>query len=305
MSLAAVPSHPRRLVYLGTPALAAEPLRALVAAGFDVPLVITRIDKRRGRGSELAPSPVKAAATELGIPVSHHVDDALTVGADLGVVVAFGQLIRPHILASLPMVNLHFSLLPRWRGAAPMERALLAGDAETGVDLMQLEEGLDTGPLFGEVRVSIRPDDTGESLRDTLTAVGSDLLVRSLHEGLGTPRPQVGEPLYAAKLSMNDLRIHWTESAAVIDRQIRLGGAWTTADGRRLKVIRASLVGPGDADVLGAAAGQVGQLTGSTVQTGHGALRLEIVRPEGKGAMAVKDWLNGAGRTLKDGVLGR
>ncbi len=323
MSLASVPSHPRRLVYLGTPALAAEPLRALVAAGFDIPLVITRIDKRRGRGSDLLASPVKAAALELGIPVSHQVDDALTVGADLGVVVAFGQLIRPHVLACLAMVNLHFSLLPRWRGAAPMERALLAGDTDTGVGLMQLEEGLDTGPLFGEVRVSIQPDDTGDSLRDTLTAVGGDLLVRSLQGGLGTPRPQVGEPLYAAKLSIHDLRIHWTEPAEVIDRQIRLGGAWTTADGRRLKVIRATLVhGADDAcgvDDVGQIAevgpddgiGQlsnvrvVGQLTGSVVQTGRGVLRLETVRPEGKGAMAVKDWLNGAGRTLKDGVLGR
>ena len=303
MSLASVPSHPRRLVYLGTPALAAEPLRALVAVGFDVPLVITRIDKRRGRGSELAPSPVKAAAVELGIPVSHQVEDALTVGADLGVVVAFGQLIRPHVLAVLPMVNLHFSLLPRWRGAAPMERALLAGDTETGVGLMQLEEGLDTGPLFGEVRVSIRPDDTGDSLRETLTAVGSDLLVRSLVDGLGTPRPQKGEPLYAAKLSINDLRIRWAESVEVIDRQIRLGGAWTTADGRRLKVISAARVD----DEVGAddPVGVPGQLTGAVVQTGDGSLRLETVRPEGKGAMPAKDWLNGAGRTLSDGVLGR
>jgi Formyl transferase len=127
MSLAVVPTYPKRLVYLGTPALAAEPLRALVHAGFDVALVVTRVDKRRGRGSDLAPSPVKAAAIELGLPVSHNVDDVLMVGADLGVVVAFGQLIKPHILEAFPMVNLHFSLLPRWRGAAPMERALLAG----------------------------------------------------------------------------------------------------------------------------------------------------------------------------------
>jgi methionyl-tRNA formyltransferase len=300
MSLAPVPSHPRRLVYLGTPALAAEPLRALVAAGFDVPLVITRVDKRRGRGSELQPSPVKAAAIELGIPVSHSVDDALAVGADLGVVVAFGQLIRPHVLAQLPMVNLHFSLLPRWRGAAPMERALLAGDTETGVGLMQLEEGLDTGPLFTEARVEICADDTGESLRETLTAMGSFLLVRSLQQGLSDPRPQVGQPLYAAKLSINDLRIDWTQPAIVIDRQIRLGGAWTTADGRRLKVIAAT-VASGEAGVSGAP----GQMTGSVVRTGDGALQLETVRPEGKGAMPVKDWLNGAGRSLKDGVLGR
>jgi methionyl-tRNA formyltransferase len=297
MSLAVVPTYPKRLVYLGTPALAAEPLRALVDAGFDVALVITRVDKRRGRGSDLAPSPVKAAAIELGLPVSHNVEDALGVGADLGVVVAFGQLIKPHILEALPMVNLHFSLLPRWRGAAPMERALLGGDKETGVGLMQLEEGLDTGPLFAEVRTTISSDDTGDSLRDCLTAIGSEMLVRCLRTGLGTPTPQVGDPTYAAKLSMNDLRINWSLPASVIDRVIRLGGAWTTADGRRLKVVSATVQ---SGDSIGAA----GQLAGAVVQTGDGLMRLDRVRPEGKGVMAMKDWLNGAGRSLVNSVLG-
>lgn len=297
MSLAVVPTYPKRLVYLGTPALAEQPLRALVDAGFDVALVITRVDKRRGRGSDLAPSPVKAAAIELGLPVSHNVDDVLSVVADLGVVVAFGQLIKPHILEALPMVNLHFSLLPRWRGAAPMERALLAGDRETGVGLMQLEEGLDTGPLFSEVRTTISSDDTGDSLRDCLTAIGSEMLVRCLRTGLGTPTPQIGEPTYAAKLSMNDLRIDWSLPASVIDRVIRLGGAWTTADGRRLKVVSATIQ-PGDA------IGATGQLVGAVVQTGDRLLRLDRVRPEGKGVMAMKDWLNGAGRSLVNSVLG-
>ena len=297
MSLAVVPTYPKRLVYLGTPALAAEPLRALVDAGFDVALVITRVDKRRGRGSDLAPSPVKAAAIELGLTVSHNVDDALNVGADLGVVVAFGQLIKLHVLEALPMVNLHFSLLPRWRGAAPMERALLAGDKKTGVGLMQLEEGLDTGPLFAEVRTTISSDDTGDSLRDCLTAIGSEMLVRCLRTGLGTPTPQVGDPTYAAKLSMNDLRIDWSLPASVIDRVIRLGGAWTTADGRRLKVVSATLQ---SGDPIGA----TGQLVGAVVQTGDGLMRLDRVRPEGKGVMAMKDWLNGAGRSLVNSVLG-
>jgi methionyl-tRNA formyltransferase len=297
MSLAVVPTYPKRVVYLGTPALAAEPLRALVDAGFDVALVITRVDKRRGRGSDLAPSPVKAAALELGLPVSHNVDDVLSVGADLGVVVAFGQLIKPHILEAMPMVNLHFSLLPRWRGAAPMERALLAGDRETGVGLMQLEEGLDTGPLFAEVRTTISSDDTGDSLRDCLTAIGSEMLVRCLRTGLGTPTPQVGDPTYAAKLSMNDLRIDWSLPASVIDRLIRLGGAWTTADGRRLKVVSATMQ---SGDPIGA----TGQLVGAVVQTGNGLLRLDRVRPEGKGVMSMKDWLNGAGRSLVNSVLG-
>lgn len=297
MTLAPVPSHPKRLVYLGTPALAVVPLRALVDAGFDVALVISRVDKRRGRGSELAPSPVKAAAMELGIPVSHTVADALTVGADLGVVVAFGQIIKPDVLAALPMVNLHFSLLPRWRGAAPMERALLAGDQETGVGLMLVEEGLDTGGLFAEVRTTIDADDTGDSLRECLTAIGSELLVRSLQDGLGTPTPQVGDPVHAGKLSMNDLRIDWSQPSAVIDRVVRLGGAWTTADGRRLKVVKVSMVP--DEPV-----GGPGQLTGALVRTGDAMVRLEQVRPEGRGVMSMKDWLNGAGRSLINTVLG-
>ena len=123
------------------------PLQALVAAGHEVVLVVSQPDKRRGRGGALLPSPVKAAAVELGLPVTERVDDLLDAGAELGVVVAYGRLIHPHVLAVLPMINLHFSLLPRWRGAAPVERAILAGDPVTGVCVMALEEGLDTGPV--------------------------------------------------------------------------------------------------------------------------------------------------------------
>src|SRR6476659_8865028 len=151
--LAPIPVWPRRLVYLGTPATAVPPLQALVTSGWDVALVVTGADTRRGRGSATSPSPVKAAALELGLPVAHRVEEVLDAGADLGVVVAFGRLIRRPVLERLGFVNLHFSLLPRWRGAAPVERARLAGDAETGVCLMQLEEGLDTGPVFAHRRV--------------------------------------------------------------------------------------------------------------------------------------------------------
>ena len=147
MTLPAAPRHPGRLVFLGTPDASVVPLRALADAGHHIALVVSQPDRRRGRGRQTSPSPVKAAALELGLPVTDDVDDALAVGADLGVVVAFGRLIRPHVLAALPMVNIHFSLLPRWRGAAPVERAILAGDARTGVDLMGVEEGLDTGAV--------------------------------------------------------------------------------------------------------------------------------------------------------------
>lgn len=267
----------RRLAFLGTPAMAVPPLRALVDAGHDVALVVTRVDKRRGRGGQLSPSPVKAAALELGIPVSHRVDDVLGQGIELGVVVAFGQLIKPHVLAEVPMVNSHFSLLPRWRGAAPVERALLAGDAETGVCLMQLEEGLDTGPVYDTVRVPIGAGVTGDELRATLVDVACEQLVRCLGAPLAEPQPQEGEPVYAAKLTPEDLHIDWSAGAAAADRQIRLGGAWTTFRGKRMKVLAAEPVGDG--------ASLASPVPGLTVVR---------VQPEGKGPMLLADYLRGA-----------
>ncbi|MEK0414820.1 MAG: methionyl-tRNA formyltransferase, partial [Actinomycetota bacterium] len=158
----------RRIVYFGTPEVAVPPLRALVAAGVEVALVVTRVDKRRGRGSNLSPSPVKAAALELGLRVSHTMTDALTVGADLGVVVAYGRIIPVDVLTKLPMINVHFSLLPRWRGAAPVERALMAGDTETGICIMRVEEGLDTGVVYDRVTLPICDDHTLTTLRAEL-----------------------------------------------------------------------------------------------------------------------------------------
>jgi methionyl-tRNA formyltransferase len=261
-----------RLVYLGTPEMAVPPLEALVAAGHDVGLVVTGADKRRGRGSGTSPSPVKAAATRLGIPAVHAVDDLLAVHAEqpfeLGVVVAYGRIIKPHVLAELPMVNLHFSLLPRWRGAAPVERALLAGDTETGVCVMALEEGLDTGGVYAREAVAIGPHHTADELRRDLVAVGTRLLVDTLERGLGEPQPQVGEPVYAAKIDPAELRIDWARPANEIDRLVRLGGAWTTWRGKRIKILSADL----DGDRL--------------VPT-H-------VQPEGRPAMTFAAWRNGA-----------
>ena len=283
--LAPVPEQPHRLVYLGTPAMAVPPLERLVAAGWDVALVVTSADTRRGRGAATSPSPVKAAATELGLPVAHRVDDAFDAGADLGVVVAYGRLIRRNVLERLGFVNVHFSLLPRWRGAAPVERALLAGDRETGVCLMQLEEGLDTGPVFARRTVPIGERETAAELRRTLVEVGSDLLVSTLASGLRDPEPQHGEPTYAAKLTPVDLEVDWTATADAIDRLVRVGGAWTTFRGRRLKLLGAEPVdGP---------AGSPGELDGDEVATGDGALRLLTVQPEGKPLMTARAWING------------
>ncbi|MEO6123353.1 MAG: methionyl-tRNA formyltransferase [Ilumatobacteraceae bacterium] len=293
-SLAPLPAgRPQRIVYFGTPEMAVPPLEAVVAAGFDVALVVTRVDKRRGRGSDTAPSPVKAAAQRLLIPVSHRVADALDVGADLGVVVAFGQLIREPILEQLPMVNLHFSLLPRWRGAAPVERALLAGDVTTGVCLMQLDVGLDTGPILDVVEVPIGASQTADELRHVLVEIGSEQLVRNLAAGIGPATPQVGEVTYAAKLDPTEFEIDWSKPAVVIDRFVRLGVAWTTFRGKRLKVISASPVA-GDEVVANFAGADPGVYTGSLrIGAGQGAIELHVVQPEGKPKMDAKSWANG------------
>jgi methionyl-tRNA formyltransferase len=266
--LAVAPHRPRRLVYLGTPQSAVAPLEALHKAGFDIALVVTRPDARRGRGVTMTPSPVKEAAERLGLPVSHSVDDVLEAGADLGVVVAYGRLIRRPVLERLAFVNVHFSLLPRWRGAAPVERAILAGDTETGVCLMALEEGLDTGPVYASEAVAIGVDTTADELRAQLVEVGTAMLIRELTAGLGEPMPQVGEPTYAAKVEAEELHIDWGRPAVELERLVRVGGAWTTFRGSRLRILRAGV----EDDTL------------APIE----------VQPEGKAAMSFTAWRNGA-----------
>ncbi len=283
------PAHPRRLVYLGTPELSVPPMRALHDAGFEIVLVITNADKRRGRGSATTPSPVKLAALDLGLEVSHEVADGAAVGADLGVVVAFGQILRRPVLEALPMVNLHFSLLPRWRGAAPVERAILAGDDRTGVCVMAVEEGLDTGGVYARAELAIRRTSTSAELGDQLTDMGSRLLVETLRSGLGEPVPQVGEPTYAHKLTADDRELRWERTVHEVHRVVRVGGAWTTFRGRRLKVLEAVV----DATDEPVPDGVPGTLDGGRVATGSGWLRLLTVQPEGKGTIGASDWLRG------------
>jgi methionyl-tRNA formyltransferase len=251
-------------------------------------MVVSQPDRKRGRGGALLPSPVKAAAQELGLPVTDRVDDLLDAGAERGVVVAYGRLIRPHVLAVLPMVNLHFSLLPRWRGAAPVERAILAGDPITGVCVMALEEGLDTGPVYACEERAIGEDETLEEVRTALTEMGTSMLVDLLASGLPQPRPQQGEPTYAAKIEPEEHHLEWSRPAVELHRVVRLGSAWTTFRGRRLRVLRARL----------AAAGQLapGQLDPQSLRvgTGDGGLELAEVQPEGKGPQAATAWRNGA-----------
>ena len=279
------PAQVRRLVYFGTPHESVPFLEALAAAGFDVALVITQPDKRRGRRAAPTPSPVKAAAQNMGIPVSTEVDDALDADADLGVVVAFGQLIKPHVLDRLAMVNVHFSLLPRWRGAAPVERAILAGDRTTGVCLMEVAEGLDTGRVYRRVEVPIAPDATATSLRTEMVGAAVPMLVDALREGLGGAEPQHGEPVYAAKITRDELGLDWGQPAEFLYRQIRVGGAWTTWRGKTLKVWSAHPVEGSQPP---------GELDGAVVGTGLGSLKLAGVQAEGKSRQAAEDWLRGA-----------
>jgi methionyl-tRNA formyltransferase len=291
-----------RIVYLGSPADAVPPLRALVAHGHDVALVVTQPDRRRSRGAGTDPTPVKAAALDLGLPVSTPakardvVEEVRATGAEIGVVVAFGQLLPVSLLEALPhgFVNLHFSLLPRWRGAAPVERAILAGDTETGVDLMRIEAGLDTGPVFARVRIPIGADETAGDLHARLVTAGTELLRTHLESIPGAAgEPQAGDATYADKLGVEEFRLDPARPAADLARIVRAGnprpGAWFRVDGRRVKVWRArETASAGDAE---AAAGVVDG--GGTLQTVHGGLMLDEVQPEGKRVMTGAAWRAG------------
>jgi methionyl-tRNA formyltransferase len=298
-----------RLVFFGTPDAAVSALRALHAAGHEIVCVVTQPDRRRSRGAEATPSPVKTAAAELGLPVrtperSREVlDEIAGSGAEVGVVVAFGQILPEPLLDALPhgFVNVHFSLLPRWRGAAPVERAILAGDSETGVSIMALDPGLDTGPVYARAATPIGGHETAGELRAKLVAQGTELLLTTLPTvPFRVPDPQVGEPTYADKLTPEEFELDWELPAFDLARMVRAGnprpGAWTSDHGKRLKVWRAR-----------ALSASIDQPPGTVfahtrVATGEGALELVEVQPEGKRVMAANAWL--AGRREATPLLG-
>ena len=271
--------------------MAVIPLGELDHAGFEVVMVVTGEDKRRGRGSSTSHSPVKEKALELGLPVTHDLSDLLHVEADLGIVVAFGQIIPKNYLEQIPMLNLHFSLLPRWRGAAPVERSILAGDVITGVSLMVVEEELDTGSVCASEEVEVG-DQTGDELRQSLVEVGSHMLVRALKEGLKTPVPQNGSPIYAHKISSKDLHLEWSQPIEELMNKIRLGGAWTTFRGTRCKIwsalVNSSLSEP------------VGTIIGDQVSGVNGSLKLIEVQAENRGRQSFDSWRSGARLTSED-----
>ena len=244
-----------RIVYFGTPSDAVPALQALVASGNDVALVVTQPDRRRGRGSDLTPSPVKQAAEELGLTVAtpekpdEIIDDLRAIGAEVGVVVAYGEILSDVLLASASsgFINIHFSLLPRWRGAAPVERAMLAGDAETGVQVMEVVSALDAGGIYASERTPIGATETAGDLRERLVAMGAELVVKTLpHIPTTTPSAQAGESTYAAKLKVEEFEIDLSHPAQEIDLLVRAGnprpGAWLIHEGARLKVWSGALV---------------------------------------------------------------
>ena len=284
----------RRVAFLGTPEMAVPVLRALVGAGVEVVHVITRADKRRARGNDLHPSPVKVAAIELGLNVSHTAHDLIEVhqqnSFDLAVVVAYGALIKVPVLQVVPMLNLHVSLLPRWRGAAPIERALLSGDEQTGVCLMQVEEGLDTGAVLGRSTMAITASTTADDIRSTLMDAGTQLLLDQLRDGLREPVAQQGESTYAKKIEPAELRIDWSDSAEHISRLVRLGGAWSLFRGKRLKIHEAIVV-EGASDAPGTV--RIDKAT-AHIATSRGSLDVRVVQPEGKPRMDITSWINGA-----------
>ncbi|HEX5095966.1 MAG TPA: methionyl-tRNA formyltransferase [Acidimicrobiia bacterium] len=287
-----------RLIFLGTPEGAVPPLRALVDAGHDVALVITQPDKRRSRGPGADASPVKRAAEDLGLPVvtpeksREIVEQVRDSDAAIGVVVAFGQLLPVSLLEAVPLgfVNVHFSLLPRWRGAAPVERALLAGDAETGVCIMRVEAGLDTGPVYACERTPIGPDETAGVLHARLVEMGTALLVRELPlVASATPVDQAGEATYADKLTVDEFRLDAARSADELARIVRAGnprpGAWFVAGGKRVKVLRAHVA---DASIPAGVVDPQGALG-----TARDTLVLDEVQPEGKRPMTGEAWRRG------------
>jgi methionyl-tRNA formyltransferase len=297
-----------RLAFFGTPDFSVPALEALVAGGHDIACVYTQPPRAAGRGGKERRSAVHAAAEKRGLAVRTPptLKDAgaqaefAALGLDAAVVVAYGLILPKPILEAprLGCINIHASLLPRWRGAAPIQRAILAGDGETGVTIMAMDEGLDTGPELLKESVPIEASTTGETLHGQLSALGARLIVEALaglEAGEITPTPQPDEgATYADKLTREEGRLDWRRTAAELERQVRAftpwPGAWFEHDGDRLKVTAAEIV----AEIVGApgAPGTVldGQLT---VACGAGALRLVTVQREGRAPVAAADLLRG------------
>lgn len=300
-----------RCVFAGTPDVAAVALERLLASSHSIEAVITRPDARSGRGRTLTPSPVAEVAAQAGIeilkPVSLRDGEILErvreIAPDVAPIVAYGGLVPAEAL-SIPThgwVNLHFSLLPRWRGAAPVQHAIWRGDEVTGASTFLLEEGLDTGPVFGTLIEEIDSGDTSGSLLTRLADAGADLLVDTLdliESGAAAPVAQVGESSYAPKLTVDDAHVRWATPAFAVDRQVRActpaPGAWTTIDGARVGLGPVRVLVDLD-DSFGALAPGEIRVTKRSVIVGTltDPVELGFVRPAGKREMPASDWARG------------
>jgi methionyl-tRNA formyltransferase len=298
----AVRASPLRVVFAGTPEAAVPSLRALLSSRHEVLAVVTRPDAPAGRGRQLRASAVKQAAIDAGVEVLTPVhprepefqERLRTLAPDAAPVVAYGALVPPSALEipRLGWINLHFSLLPAWRGAAPVQHAILAGDEVTGASTFRLEQGLDTGPVFGLLTETIRPTDTSGDLLRRLADAGAGLLVGTLdalEDGTVSAEPQSSEGVsLAPKLTVEDARVDWRAPALRVNRLVRActpdPGPWTTFRDRRVKLGPVTLTDYGLAP---------GRLDGDVVGTATQAVRLSTVKPEGKGEMAAADWLRG------------
>lgn len=302
-------SAPLRVVFAGTPDFAVPCLQACCVDGVELVAAYTQPDRRAGRGRQLAASPVKQAATAMDLPVEQPLSLKTTEAQaslaawrpDLLVVVAYG-LILPQSVLDMPRLgcwNVHASMLPRWRGAAPIQRAIAAGDTETGVCLMHMEAGLDTGPVLLQQRTPIHEDDTGGSVHDRLAALGADLLhqglTRAVADSLPVAQPQTPDgAIYAHKLSKAEAHLDLTRPATELARLIRAFNPWPVADlelnGERVRVWQADAIEP-------TATAEPGKILaahrdGIDIACGTGALRITRLQRPGKRAVAVADYVN-------------